>query len=74
MVSARKHFTGQVREIDLEEEIGPPPDGRPVRSLTLRKHFTGQVREIDIEKEIGAAARGRPGRALSRGARVTFLG
>ena len=25
MVSARKHFTGQVREIDLEDEIGAPP-------------------------------------------------
>jgi amino acid transporter len=25
MVSARKHFTGQVREIDVEAEIGAPP-------------------------------------------------
>ena len=25
MVSARKHFTGQVREIDIEAEIGAPP-------------------------------------------------
>ena len=25
MVSARKHFTGQVREVDLEKEIGEPP-------------------------------------------------
>ncbi len=25
MVSARKHFTGQVREIDIEADIGAPP-------------------------------------------------
>ena len=29
MASARKHFTGQVREIDIEEEIGPPPEVGP---------------------------------------------
>ena len=29
MVSARKHFTGQVREIDLEKDIGPPPEVGP---------------------------------------------
>ena len=29
MVSARKHFTGQVREIDIEEDIGPPPEVGP---------------------------------------------
>ncbi|HEX8751925.1 MAG TPA: amino acid permease [Solirubrobacterales bacterium] len=28
-VSARKHFTGQVREIELEEEIGPVPEVGP---------------------------------------------
>ena len=27
--SARKHFTGQVRETDLEKEIGPPPEVGP---------------------------------------------
>jgi Amino acid transporters len=27
--SARKHFTGQTREIDLEKEIGPPPEVGP---------------------------------------------
>ena len=26
---ARKHFTGQVREIDLEKEIGAPPEVGP---------------------------------------------
>jgi amino acid transporter len=29
LVSARKHFTGQVREIDLEKEIGPTPEVGP---------------------------------------------
>ena len=29
--SARKHFTGQVREIDLEKEIGPEPEVGPNR-------------------------------------------
>ena len=29
LVSARKHFTGQVREIDLEKEIGPVPEVGP---------------------------------------------
>ena len=29
MVSARKHFTGQVREIDLEKDIGAPPEVGP---------------------------------------------
>jgi amino acid transporter len=29
MVSARKHFTGQVRETDLEKEIGVPPEVGP---------------------------------------------
>jgi amino acid transporter len=29
LVSARKHFTGQVREVDLEEDIGPPPEVGP---------------------------------------------
>jgi amino acid transporter len=29
MTTARKHFTGQVREIELEEEIGPPPEVGP---------------------------------------------
>jgi amino acid transporter len=27
--SAHKHFTGQVREIDLEKDIGPPPEVGP---------------------------------------------
>jgi amino acid transporter len=29
--SARKHFTGQVREVDLEKEIGPEPEAGPNR-------------------------------------------
>jgi hypothetical protein len=29
LVSARKHFTGQVREVELEEEIGPVPEVGP---------------------------------------------
>jgi amino acid transporter len=29
MTTARKHFTGQVRETDLEKEIGPPPEVGP---------------------------------------------
>ncbi len=29
MVSARKHFTGQVREIEIEKEIGEPPEVGP---------------------------------------------
>ena len=29
LVSARKHFAGQVREIDLEKEIGPVPEVGP---------------------------------------------
>ena len=29
MVSARKHFTGQTREIDIEKEIGAPPEVGP---------------------------------------------
>jgi len=28
-VSAHKHFTGQVREVDLEKEIGEPPEVGP---------------------------------------------
>jgi hypothetical protein len=31
MTTARKHFTGQVREIDLEKEIGPEPEVGPAR-------------------------------------------
>jgi amino acid transporter len=31
MASARKHFTGQVREVDLEKEIGPEPEVGPSR-------------------------------------------
>ena len=31
IASARKHFTGQVREIDLEKEIGPEPEAGPNR-------------------------------------------
>ncbi|HEX2709111.1 MAG TPA: amino acid permease, partial [Solirubrobacterales bacterium] len=27
--SAHKHFTGQVREIDLEKDVGPPPEVGP---------------------------------------------
>jgi amino acid transporter len=29
MTTARKHFTGQVREVEIEEEIGPPPEVGP---------------------------------------------
>lgn len=29
LATARKHFTGQVREIELEKEIGPPPEVGP---------------------------------------------
>jgi amino acid transporter len=29
MTTARKHFTGQVREIDIEKDIGPPPEVGP---------------------------------------------
>jgi hypothetical protein len=29
MTTARKHFTGQVREIELEKEIGAPPEVGP---------------------------------------------
>ncbi|MEX2106938.1 MAG: amino acid permease [Solirubrobacterales bacterium] len=29
ITTARKHFTGQVREIELEKEIGPPPEVGP---------------------------------------------
>jgi amino acid transporter len=29
LVSARKHFTGQTREVELEKEIGPPPEVGP---------------------------------------------
>jgi hypothetical protein len=29
VISARKHFTGQVREVDLEEDIGPPAEVGP---------------------------------------------
>jgi hypothetical protein len=28
--TARKHFTGQVREVELDEEIGPEPTRGPV--------------------------------------------
>jgi len=31
LVSARKHFTGQVREIEIEEAIGPEPEVGPAR-------------------------------------------
>lgn len=31
MLSARKHFTGQVREIEIEEAIGPEPEVGPSR-------------------------------------------
>ena len=31
MLSARKHFTGQVREIEIEEAIGPEPEVGPAR-------------------------------------------
>jgi amino acid transporter len=29
MTTARKHFTGQIREVDLEKEIGPEPEVGP---------------------------------------------
>ncbi|MGE5407547.1 MAG: amino acid permease [Syntrophothermus sp.] len=29
LLSARKHFTGQVREVDIEKEIGAPPEVGP---------------------------------------------
>jgi hypothetical protein len=31
MTTARKHFTGQVREIEIEEAIGPEPEVGPAR-------------------------------------------
>ncbi|HWN72628.1 MAG TPA: amino acid permease [Solirubrobacterales bacterium] len=31
LISARKHFTGQVREIEIEEAIGPEPEVGPAR-------------------------------------------
>jgi hypothetical protein len=30
VLSARKHFTGQVREVEIEEVIGPEPEVGPV--------------------------------------------
>jgi hypothetical protein len=29
LVSASKHFTGQHREVEIEKEIGPPPEVGP---------------------------------------------
>jgi uncharacterized membrane protein len=31
LLTARKHFTGQVREIEIEEAIGPEPEAGPAR-------------------------------------------
>jgi uncharacterized membrane protein len=31
MTTARKHFTGQVREVEIEEAIGPEPEVGPAR-------------------------------------------
>jgi hypothetical protein len=30
MTTARKHFTGQIREVDIDKEIGPEPTRGPV--------------------------------------------
>ena len=40
MTTARKHFTGQVREIDLEEEIGARARSRPGRARDARARVT----------------------------------